>query len=70
MHNMELIHRRQELTKLPSKLIKERKMCDSKLEINRTQKLKLEKRKLTTLTHDRTPCPNPSQTEYSCHTPN
>ena len=69
LENMELIHRRQEITKLQSELIEEKKMCDPKLEINLTQELKLDKKKTSTLTHDRTPCSNPSQTEYLCHTP-
>ena len=49
LENMELIHRRQEITQLQSELIKEKKTCDSKLEINLAQKLKLEKRKLQLL---------------------
>ena len=57
LENMELIHRRKEIIKLQSELIKEKKMCDSKLEINLSQKLKLEKRKLQLLSVIEPPVP-------------
>ena len=49
MEKMELVYRRQEITKLQSEIIKELKTIDTKLDENILQKCRLEKRKLQLL---------------------
>ena len=61
LENMKLIERRKEIMKLQSDLIREKKMCDAKLEVNLTQKLKLEKRKLQLLPVTEPPIPTFTQ---------
>ena len=57
LENMELIERRKKIMKLQSDLIKEKKICGAKLEVNLTQKLKLEKRKLQLIPVTEPPIP-------------
>ena len=45
LEKMELVNRRQEITKLQSEIVKELKTIDAKLDQNISQKCRLEKRK-------------------------
>ena len=51
LEKMELVNRRQEITKLQSEIIKELKTIDAKLDQNSSQKCRLEKKKITIVTH-------------------
>ena len=51
VEKMELVKRRQEITKIQSEIIKEIKTIDVKLDQNILQKCRLEKRKLKLLPH-------------------
>ena len=54
---MELIKRREDITKLQSEIIKELKSIDAKLDSNILQKFQLEKRKFQLLQHVELPVP-------------
>ena len=49
IEKMELMHRRSEITKLQTEIIKEKKMIDAQIDCKIHQKCKLEKRKLELL---------------------
>ena len=55
VERMELIKRRQNITKLQREIIKELKSIDAKLDSNILQKFQLEKRKLQLLQHVEVP---------------
>ena len=57
MEKMELIKRREDITKLQSEIIKELKSIDAKLDSNVLQKFQLEKRKFQLLQHVELPVP-------------
>ena len=57
VERMELIKRRQDITKLQSEIIKELKSIDAKLDSNILQKFQLEKRKFQLLQHVELPVP-------------
>ena len=81
LEKMELVKRRQEITKIQSEIIKELKTIDAKIDQNISQKCRLEKRKLQLLPHIEPPVtclpkhnspitsPNKSQCETNIQNP-
>ena len=64
VEKMELIKRRQDITKLQNEIIKELKSIDAKLNSNILQKFKLEKRKFQVLQHVELPVPYVHRLKY------
>ena len=67
---MELIKRRQDITKLQSEIIKELKSIDAKLDSNILQEFQLEKRKFQLLQHVQLPVPYIPILKYPRISPN